>query len=656
MKRTFLSLFALCLSIAAGAQAIPVNPKFGAVSEAEVDLKVYEPDTSAVAVMLYRSYDLDLVFNADLDIVQEVTVHERIKVLKEEGVKYADYSFVYLYSNEVKEKYSGIKVETYNREGGKIVKTKMSKKYEFDEKYSDDARRHSFTAENVRVGSVIEVTYQFTTPRFFAIDNIYLQLAIPVNETDVVVGHSEYFKVNRSQRGYIMPQYKSDSRLRQTATGDGILSYQVYTDNFHAVDLPAMYSESFSYCPSQYRSQVLYDFSGVSIPGAVYKNYSSTWSDVDHAIAESDILESVKERFRDTKELKAILQDVEGDDQKILAVRKYVTDRVKWDEKSRLIPKGDREIFKQASGSDADINSLTASALNSVGFTAEPVMIHRRSEGVLLDFHVSINAFDTFILKVTSPDGSKSWFLDAAREYGYLNVLSPDFLVSQARLIHLDGNGEWVDLTGISKQNRINQMVTTHISPEGYLEGKSSISAVAQASYSVKAHYDDYDTEDAYLEDLESDEGIQVREFEFNKEYGPSTTITYTFEKDLDDSGDRLYIQPFLEPFHSASAFQKDDRKIPVDFPYPEILSYTFVLTIPDGYAIEELPENASLVCPPVNGRLQFQSKLVGNQLSISYRFTLEATQVLPDSYQDLRLFWEKAAGIEKSTIVLKKQ
>ena len=334
MKRTFLSLFALCLSIAAGAQAIPVNPKFGAVSEAEVDLKVYEPDTSAVAVMLYRSYDLDLVFNADLDIVQEVTVHERIKVLKEEGVKYADYSFVYLYSNEVKEKYSGIKVETYNREGGKIVKTKMSKKYEFDEKYSDDARRHSFTAENVRVGSVIEVTYQFTTPRFFAIDNIYLQLSIPVNETDVVVGHSEYFKVNRSQRGYIMPQYKSDSRLRQTATGDGILSYQVYTDNFHAVDLPAMYSESFSYCPSQYRSQVLYDFSGVSIPGAVYKNYSSTWSDVDHAIAESDILESVKERFRDTKELKAILQDVEGDDQKILAVRKYITDRVKWDEKA----------------------------------------------------------------------------------------------------------------------------------------------------------------------------------------------------------------------------------------------------------------------------------------------------------------------------------
>lgn len=656
MKRTLFSLVALCLSIAAGAQAIPVNPKFGAVSEAEVDLKVYEPDTSAVAVMLYRSYDLNLVFDAHLDIVQEITVHERIKVLKEEGVKYADYSFVYIHSNDTKESYSGIKVETYNREDGKIVKTKMSKKYEFDEKFSDNARRHSFTAENVRVGSVIEVVYKFTTPRFFDIDNIYLQLSIPVNETDVEVGHSEYFKVNKSQRGYIVPEYRSDSRLNQTATGDGILSYQVYTDHFHAVDLPAMYETSFSFCPTQYRSQVLYDFSGVDIPGAVYKNYSTTWHDVDHAIAESDILELAKDRFRDTKELTAALQDVEGDEQKVLAVRKYVTDRVKWNEKSRLVPEKAREIFKKASGSDADINALTASALNSVGFTAEPVMIRRRSEGIILDFHASINAFDTFILKVTSPDGSKSWFLDAAREYGYLNVLSPDFLVPQARLIHLDGYGQWVDLTDISKQNRANEMVTAQISPEGYLTGKASVSAVGQASYSVKSHYDDYDTEDAYLEDLESDEGIEVQEFEINKEYGPSATVNYTFEKELDDSGDRLYIQPFLSSFHSASAFQKEERKIPVDFPFPEILSYTFVLSIPDGYVIEEMPENASLVCPPVKGRLQFQSKLVGDQLSVAYRFSLEETQVLPENYQDLRLFWEKAAGIEKSTIVLKKQ
>ena len=230
MNRFVSVLFLLFVCLAAGAQRIAVNPKFGAVSDAEVDMTVYEPDTSAVALMLYRSYDLDLVFDSNIAIVQEITVHERIKVLKEEGKKYADFSFLYLNTTDIKEKYSGVKVETYNRENGKVVKTKMSKKYEFDEKYSDDARRLSFTAENVRVGSVIEVTYQFVTPRFYDIDNIYLQLSIPVNETDVTVGHCEYFRINKSQRGYILPAYRSDNRIKQTSVDGGRLSYQVEMD------------------------------------------------------------------------------------------------------------------------------------------------------------------------------------------------------------------------------------------------------------------------------------------------------------------------------------------------------------------------------------------------------------------------------------------
>ena len=71
---------------------------------------------------------------------------------------------------------------------------------------------------------------------------------------------------------------------------------------------------------------------------------------------------------------------------------------------------------------------------------------------------------------------------------------------------------------------------------------------------------------------------------------------------------------------------------------------------------LEELPEIVTMTCPPVKGRIMFQCKQIGNQISVSYRFTLDMTQILPESYQDLRLFWEKAAGIEKSTIVLKKQ
>lgn len=655
MKRFIFTTIALCLTLAAGAQVIPVNPKFGAVSEEEVAMTVYEPDTSAVAVMLYREYDLDLVFNARLEIVKMITVHERIKILKEEGKKYADYSFLYYNSTAVRENYSGVKVETFNLEDGKLVRTKMSKKYEFDEKYSDAARRHSFTAENVKVGSVIEVTYKFSSPRYYDIDDIELQLAIPVNQTKVVVGYAEYFLMNRTQRGYVHTRYKRDSHPQTlTLSAYETLSYQLHQDYYEAEDVPALPEEDYSFCPTQYRGSLIYDLSGLYIPGSLDRSFAQKWTDVDKAVAESDILKVSQERFRESKELEAALQGVEGDEAKIVAVRDYLMKKVKWNEKSMLVPDTGKEVLKAGSGSDADINALMASALNAVGFQAEPVLVKRRSSGILMEFHISLNTFDTFILRVVNADGTGTWYLDAARESGYLNVLNPDFIVEKARLVHANGSGEWVDLTGLTK-SRVNELVKAGLSPEGVLTGSVQIQAYQEESYSLKSHYDSFDSEDAFLDDIEADENIEVTEFEIQKEYGPVTSLKYSFEKD-DETGERIYLHPFLSTFHSASAFRKEKRIIPVDFPYPENIIYNYSLTIPEGYVVEELPESKSITCPPVGGRILFQCREVGNQVSVSYRFSLESTIVVPEKYADLRVFWETATGVEKSTIVLKKQ
>ena len=117
-----------------------------------------------------------------------------------------------------------------------------------------------------------------------------------------------------------------------------------------------------------------------------------------------------------------------------------------------------------------------------------------------------------------------------------------------------------------------------------------------------------------------------------------------------------MYIQPVLSQFHPASAFRKEDRKLPVDLPYPESLTYSMTLEIPDGYAVEELPEKTNLSVPTIGGRIQFLAQQMGSTVNVSYRISLDKVLILPEEYPDLRLFWETAVGIEKSTIVLKKQ
>ena len=652
MKKTAFLIAALTFSFIAAAQTIPVNPKFGSVSDAEIDMTVYSPDTSAVAVMLYREYTMDLVISEVSGvIVKDITVHERIKVLKEEGKRFGDFSFLYLNSNSTKEAYSGVKVETFNRENGKVVRTKMSKKFDFDEKYAEDVRRRSFSAENVKVGSVIEVAYKFSSPRYYAIDDIDIQLTIPVNQTHIEVGYAEYFGVNRTQRGSVPTRYRKDNRI---ANLPGATSYEVNLDVFDAVDVPALPAESHSFCPDQYRGAITYDLSSVVIPGVVFESISMKWPDVDKAISESDIFRVCKGKFRDAKELEAALTGVEGDEARIAAVRNCVVGKVKWDEESQLVPDDAREILKRGSGSDADINALTASALNTLGYTAEPVMIRRRTSGMLIDHHISLRSFDTFILRVTAPGGQGPWYLDAARDEGYLNVLNPLFLVEKARVIPFNGSGEWVDLTNLTRSH-VSELVKMRMEPDGTLTGSAQIVANQEDSYLVKAHYNSFDTEDAFLEDIESDEHIEITAFEIKKEYGPTAEISYSFEKE-NEAGSLLYIQPVLSSFHSSSDFRKEERKLPVDFPYPESITYSFSLEIPEGYVVEELPEKVGLTFPSLEGRIQFATQQVGNIVSVLYRASLGKMLVLPEEYADLRLFWETAIGVEKSTIVLKKQ
>lgn len=652
MKKTAFLIAALTFSFLAAAQTIPVNPKFGSVSDAEIDMTVYSPDTSAVAVMLYREYTMDLVISEVSGvIVKDITVHERIKVLKEEGKRFGDFSFLYLNSNSTKEAYSGVKVETFNRENGKVVRTKMSKKFDFDEKYAEDVRRRSFSAENVKVGSVIEVAYKFSSPRYYAIDDIDIQLTIPVNQTHIEVGYAEYFGVNRTQRGSVPTRYRKDNRI---ANLPGATSYEVNLDVFDAVDVPALPAESHSFCPDQYRGAITYDLSSVVIPGVVFESISMKWPDVDKAISESDIFRVCKGKFRDAKELEAALTGVEGDEARIAAVRNYVVGKVKWDEESQLVPDDAREILKRGSGSDADINALTASALNTLGYTAEPVMIRRRTSGMLIDHHISLRSFDTFILRVTAPGGQGPWYLDAARDEGYLNVLNPLFLVEKARVIPFNGSGEWVDLTNLTRSH-VSELVKMRMESDGTLTGSAQIVANQEDSYLVKAHYNSFDTEDAFLEDIESDEHIEITAFEIKKEYGPTAEISYSFEKE-NEAGSLLYIQPVLSSFHSSSDFRKEERKLPVDFPYPESITYSFSLEIPEGYVVEELPEKVGLTFPSLEGRIQFATQQVGNIVSALYRASLGKMLVLPEEYADLRLFWETAIGVEKSTIVLKKQ
>ena len=237
------------------AQTVTLNKRFGKVSKEELEMTEYKPDSAAVAVVLYENRNIQVDLSAGGAFVKDVDVHMRIKILKEEGTEWGDFSVMKYVSQSVPEIVTGIEVVTYNLENDKVVPTKMSREFIYTEDVSSSFQKISFYAQDVKVGSVIEMKYSIHSDRFWEIDDVYFQKTIPVNWVESQVSIPGFFTFNKKLHGSLPVQY--DSKLEPKNLFG--YQYEMVVDKFVAVELPAFKYEPYIYYPRQYFSFVTYD-------------------------------------------------------------------------------------------------------------------------------------------------------------------------------------------------------------------------------------------------------------------------------------------------------------------------------------------------------------------------------------------------------------
>lgn len=637
------------------AQLVPVNPKEGAISKEEVAMTQYQGDTTAVALILYEENIVDLSVDASFSLKKHVFFRTRIKILKEDGKEYADFKIPVSRDPDDNEAVSGIRITTYNLVDGAIKKTKLDKKYVFKENATDQVAVYSFSAPEVRVGSVIEVSYTLKSNRYWDVPLIDLQYEIPVNCIDARFQYANYTAFNRLVHGFRTPQYETDSEVRTMRVGEQSIDYKLYSDIYRVVNVPALEEEEYSYCPDQYLSSVEYELSSFSVPGYVFHSYSKTWGDVDEAIVDSPIYKECHTRYPDLDECKEKISGIENEVEQICAVRNYVMNTVSWNGKRNLVPESVSKTLKSGTGSTASVNAAVASALNGLGFKADPVLIKVRSEGILADFHVSSSAFNTFILRVTTPSGAVH-YLDAPRSDAYPDVLDPDYLVDRGRVILPHGQSEWVDLQKLVKNSQI-MSVQAKVDEDGQVSATVIVNGKNEYAYSMKRRRHKADSEEAFIEDLEEGTDLEISDFVFKgDEYSPSAAYEFSITQEATVSGDHMYIRPFIFTFHSENSFRNPTRTIPIDFPYGESIAYTYLLEIPEGYVVEQLPRSVRLLASGIQAEARCQfAQTDPTHIQVRYTFKNETIIAPADTYQDIRTFWEQLCNIYKNTIVLKK-
>lgn len=651
MNRFILCVAALVtMIIQMSAQTVTLNKRFGKVSKEELEMTEYKPDSAAVAVVLYENRNIQVDLSAGGAFVKDVDVHMRIKILKEEGTEWGDFSVMKYVSQSVPEIVTGIEVVTYNLENDKVVPTKMSREFIYTEDVSSSFQKISFYAQDVKVGSVIEMKYSIHSDRFWEIDDVYFQKTIPVNWVESQVSIPGFFTFNKKLHGSLPVQYDSELEPKNLFG----YQYEMVVDKFVAVDLPAFKYEPYIYYPRQYFSFVTYDIRSLRLPGMDTKYYGVSWDDVDNTYVNSQIMTRFRAQCQFKEQLAALPE--EGTDvEKIASAVSLVKDNVVWDEKYKVFPEPVGQVVKARSGSNADINCLIAGCLREMGYTVDMVLIKMRSSGMLLDFQPERNPYDTFILRVTGSDGSQ-YYLDGGSPHGYINVLPPDLLVTNARLVRPNVPGEWVDLTRLTR-NGTTMTVATTLTDDLRLSGEYTCKETGNTSYSTKESYSESDDEQDYISEIETDLAIEIDDITFGqmKEYSSSSQTEYKFHKDLDASGDFVYINPFLVKFHSADTFQSLQREFPIDFPFTYSLTYIFTFTIPEGYAVDQIPENRIFKFQPLASTARCSCTVNGNTVQMVYNFSQNKMMCGPEYYQDIRSYWKLLADIYDVVLVLKK-
>ncbi len=651
MKKIACVILLLCGAFLwAVAQTVPVDPKQGKVSDDEVAMTVYPLDTTAASVVLAAREEVQITTTDLLEMTNNHRVYERIKILKENGKSQTDYKFFYFGDAVI----STVKVTTYNMVDGKVVKTKLDRKYIFREKVADQVYSCSFSAPEVRVGSVVEVYYEVKSNRFWDYPELIMQRNIPINWIAVSMEYPDFLKVHRMSYGYLYPKY-SESVVSRSMHNDVYPFCEIHTEEFSLTDVPAIPREPSCLYPDQYCSSVSYELSGVSIPGLVHRNYSVTWPDVDKLIRQT----SGMSQFTLKGKILDPFVSASGDEMAaITEVRNSVMAAVKWNGSKGLFPGSVQDMLKEGSGSSSTVNALVSSVLIKMGYRVNPVFIRRRSMGVLLQHYVHKDAFSDVILQVTTPSGV-TCYIDAAPDYSGINIMNPLFLVKEARVVPLDTDlpGHWVDLSPLADSGTL-LTVSGKLQDDGIVRGAISLRANKEAAYQIRQLHDELGSDEAYIRKVQEGECYETVSGQYNSApFSPEATFSIEYEQDALANGELLYVRPFLMTEHHPGMFPDGERHTPVDFIIREALTYIYTLELPDSYVIEQLPQTRTLRSPSFNAMASFQVKKVGdNIIQVNFVYKNRDLLIPAECYEDLRSFWEQLCSFYQETIILRKK
>jgi hypothetical protein len=638
--------FPLIFSIVSLAQKSPV--KFGDVQLKDLKMSIYENDSSASAVILSDYGETYFSFTATQENLV-IERHVRVKILRKEGLKWADISIPLYYNSSGEESVRNLKATSYNLEDGKVVDTKLGSDDIFKEKFSRNYKIQKFTIPNVKEGSVIEYSYRIFSDFVFNFPEWKFQYSIPVKHSEYWAVLPDFLVVEKNMQGYLqVTNYETKNKPAQ--------DYQSIAHHYTMENVPAFIEEPFITCEGDYVSKIKFALSHINVPGKPVREIMGSWKKLNNNLLESDNFgKAITGNDWLRKKTEEITATATSPLEKMNIIFNYVRANLTWDGSNDYTADPLKKVFEARKGTTGDINIALASMLEKAEVPVEMILISTRDHGMVRVSSPMADQFNYVVCQATI-DGKK-YMLDATDRLLPAGVLPERCLNGQGLIISATNHG-WISLaTKIKARTAV--AAELQLDGAGDLKGKINFSREGYDAHKMRKAFSSKG-ESNYVKDALNGHAWEVEKTEFQdveEITKPAKEIhNLIIREHITKAGDIMYINPFVTGQVESNPFKLEERVYPVDYPSPLEKIYTCKLVVPEDYAVDELPKSKLFMLPENAAKYMFNVSQAGNTIFISSNLQINKNIFLPTEYPALREFYNQVVAKQSEQIVLKKK
>ena len=619
MTKSILCAITFCIACHLTYAKAPI--KFGKIDIEDLKMTIYEPDTSASAVVLCK-YGY---FNANSYNFTTIT---RVKILKKSGVELSEFTFPGRESMQVRGK-------VFNLENGEIAEERLKNESIYKVKVTEDYYIIRVALPNIKVGSVydIETTEQFL-PAEFA-----FQREIPVKYCELKLEESAEINYRKRPRGFVP--------IKSVKTG------QFYVEN-----MPAFKPEPFLDSSENYLTKLEFDILNIHVPD-FYREFTTSWEAVNKRLRSRSYFAGAL--LNGVGALNSIKKEIEANYtnpyDKMVAAYEAIK-QVKWNERTTLYASETHlgGVFKDKKGNSAEINMLLYQLLNKLDVHALPLAISTRKNGQLHRFYPSLEKLNYML--ILAKIGNDEYLLDATEKMMPANMLPLRCLNKSGRLINNE-SGKWVDLQTDKKEKNF-VVYDLKLNEDFEAEGSMECSRYDYAAYDFRKAYENFASDEDFLNDMESNHpGLRIKSFTFtdlDSIYKPlKDNYTIKVNNIAQKVGDLVMINPFVFEKVDDNPFKLEERNYPVDFAYKREKVVMSTINIPDGYVFNTVPKPARISLPEKAGSVLISYSVNGNSLTTVYKMKINKPVFLQTEYPFLKQLYALIIEKHAEPVVLKK-